>query len=84
MSTADPSGLHFSTYSTEESLPEIIALIQKDLSEPYSVFTYRYFVNRFPTLCEMVRNDSGELVAKSAIAICPVLANGAYNVIANH
>ena len=59
----------YSTYSSEEPLPEIIALIQKDLSEPYSVFTYRYFVNRFPNLCEMIRNAAGELVA---VVVCKI------------
>ena len=61
--------LVYSTYSSEESLPEIIALIQKDLSEPYSVFTYRYFVNRFPNLCEMIHNAAGELVA---VVVCKI------------
>ena len=64
MSSGD---LVFSTYSSESDLPEIISLIQKDLSEPYSVFTYRYFVNRYPSLCEMVRTQSGELVA---VVVC--------------
>jgi len=59
--------IKFSTYNSESELDEIVSLIQKDLSEPYSVFTYRYFVNRFPTLCEMVRNDSDQLVA---VVVC--------------
>ena len=63
------SDLVYSTYSSEESLPAIIALIQKDLSEPYSVFTYRYFVNRFPNLCEMVHNGAGELIA---VVVCKI------------
>ena len=29
----------------------IIDLIEKELSEPYIVYTYRYFVNQWPTLC---------------------------------
>ena len=61
--------LVYSTYSSEESLPEIMSLIQKDLSEPYSVFTYRYFVNRFPNLCEMIRNTAGELIA---VIVCKI------------
>jgi hypothetical protein len=32
------------------------ALIEKDLSEPYSVFTYRYFLNNWPDLCLLVRS----------------------------
>ncbi|KAA0202249.1 hypothetical protein HAZT_HAZT007915 [Hyalella azteca] len=29
----------------------IMALIQKDLSEPYSIYTYRYFIHNWPHLC---------------------------------
>ena len=46
-----------------------MALVEKDLSEPYSVFTYRFFVNVWPTLCEMVHNENGELVA---VVVCKI------------
>lgn len=32
-------------------LQGIIDLISLDLSEPYSIFTYRYFINNWPQLC---------------------------------
>eukprot|EP01117_Protostelium_nocturnum_P008785 TRINITY_DN3150_c0_g1_i1.p1 TRINITY_DN3150_c0_g1~~TRINITY_DN3150_c0_g1_i1.p1 ORF type:complete len:107 (+),score=6.64 TRINITY_DN3150_c0_g1_i1:70-390(+) len=44
----------FITYHTEEQLPWIVSLIEKDLSEPYSVYTYRYFLNSWPHLCFLV------------------------------
>lgn len=59
----------YSTYSSEESLPAIMRLVERDLSEPYSVFTYRYFVNLWPNLCEMVHNEQGELVG---VVVCKV------------
>jgi len=31
-------------YTDELELPAVMALIDKDLSEPYSIFTYRYFL----------------------------------------
>ena len=43
----------FRQYESEEDLPDMIALIEKDLSEPYSVFTYRYFVSPWPQLAEL-------------------------------
>ncbi len=61
--------LQYSTYESEDSLPAIMELVQKDLSEPYSVFTYRYFLNRFPQLCEMVHNSKNELVG---VVVCKV------------
>lgn len=41
----------FIPYGGESHLPSIQALIDRDLSEPYSVFTYRYFLNQWPQLC---------------------------------
>ena len=62
-----PKGLRYSTYEGEKSLSEITALVEKDLSEPYSVFTYRYFVNVWPMLCEMIHNEHNELVG---VVVC--------------
>lgn len=41
-------------YTSEEQLVGIMSLIEKDLSEPYSIYTYRYFINNWPQLCWMV------------------------------
>lgn len=38
-------------YENELQMPDIIRLIQKDLSEPYSIYTYRYFIHNWPKLC---------------------------------
>lgn len=35
-------------------LPNIRALISKDLSEPYSIYVYRYFLYQWGELCFMV------------------------------
>ena len=35
-------------------LPAIRALISKDLSEPYSIYVYRYFLYQWGHLCYMV------------------------------
>ncbi|KAK3936896.1 putative n-terminal acetyltransferase [Diplogelasinospora grovesii] len=37
-------------------LPAIRALISKDLSEPYSIFVYRYFLYQWAHLCYMALN----------------------------
>ena len=44
-------------YESELQMPEIMRLIQKDLSEPYSIYTYRYFIHNWPHLCFMVCFD---------------------------
>ena len=42
-------------YPGEHILAQIIALVAADLSEPYSIYTYRYFINNWPKLCHVVR-----------------------------
>jgi len=44
----------FIVYESELQMPDIMRLIQKDLSEPYSIYTYRYFIHNWPHLCFMV------------------------------
>lgn len=48
-------------YESELQMPDIMRLIQKDLSEPYSIYTYRYFIHNWPHLCFMAHVD-GECV----------------------
>ena len=38
----------FVDYVDESQLAPIMALVDRDLSEPYSIFTYRYFVHNWP------------------------------------
>ncbi|KJR79883.1 peptide alpha-N-acetyltransferase [Sporothrix schenckii 1099-18] len=38
----------------EQYLPSIRALISRDLSEPYSIYVYRYFLRQWSHLCFMV------------------------------
>lgn len=38
-------------YGDEHDLSMVMELIDKDLSEPYSIFTYRYFLQQWPHLC---------------------------------
>lgn len=47
--------LEFATYAGEHQLDRIMELVSRDLSEPYSIFTYRYFIHSWPHLCITVR-----------------------------
>lgn len=51
----DEHGVQYSGYESEEQLTDIIQLMKADLSEPYSVYTYRYFIHQWPHLCMLVR-----------------------------
>ena len=54
----DPlTGLRYVQYEVQKEstyLSPIRAIISKDLSEPYSIYVYRYFLNQWPQLCFMV------------------------------
>lgn len=55
------------SYESELQMPEIMRLIQKDLSEPYSIYTYRYFIHNWPKLCFLARHEGkciGAIVCK--------------------
>merc|ERR1712072_111751 len=43
--------VEYSQWKDETQMPLVMGLIEKDLSEPYSIFTYRYFINNWPSLC---------------------------------
>lgn len=51
------SGIQYVPYGTEKEspfLPAIRQLISKDLSEPYSIYVFRYFLYSWPDLAFMV------------------------------
>ena len=40
----DPDSIKIRTFESEEDLQTTIGLIETELSEPYPIYTYRYFV----------------------------------------
>jgi hypothetical protein len=56
-----PAELQYLQYANElekEYLPAIRALLATELSEPYSIYVYRYFLSAWPDLCILVRIKS--------------------------
>lgn len=54
-------------YESERQMSAIMQLITKDLSEPYSIYTYRYFIHNWPHLCFLAMHESeyvGAIVCK--------------------
>lgn len=41
------SAIHYRPYYGERDLPDIMALVQSGLSEPYVIYTYRYFLHQW-------------------------------------
>jgi len=48
------SKIQYIVYESERQMEAIMQLITKDLSEPYSIYTYRYFIHNWPKLCYLV------------------------------
>ncbi|KAH9948496.1 acyl-CoA N-acyltransferase [Amylocystis lapponica] len=44
------SNIVYRQYTGESDLPPIMALVQHELSEPYVIYTYRYFLHQWPHL----------------------------------
>lgn len=51
----DPE-LYFHSYKSENEMASIMSLISGTLSEPYSIYTYRYFIHNWPDLCFLCSN----------------------------
>ena len=47
-------GILYESFQDETQLPFITKLMEADLSEPYSIYTYRYFIHNCPQLCWIV------------------------------
>ena len=45
--------IEYRGYKDESEIAQIDKLVSTDLSEPYSIFTYRYFVSEFPSFTEL-------------------------------
>jgi peptide alpha-N-acetyltransferase len=63
----DALAVQYENYHGEQQLPEMLPLIEKDLSEPYSIYTYRYFLHQWPELCILAKiNDKtvGVIICK--------------------
>ena len=50
----DPDLIRYVAYENELQMPLIMRVIEKELSEPYSIYTYRYFIHNWPELCFLV------------------------------
>lgn len=59
--------INIKEYVNELQMPDLIRVIQKDLSEPYSIYTYRYFIHNWPKLCFLAMDEDkciGAIVCK--------------------
>lgn len=50
----DENNVQIVGYENENQMADIMGLITKELSEPYSIYTFRYFIHDWPRLCLLV------------------------------
>ncbi|QIW95007.1 hypothetical protein AMS68_000525 [Peltaster fructicola] len=70
MATQEAQAVHktkirYVTYSSDQEatlLPAIRQLISKDLSEPYSIYVYRFFLHGWPNLSHCAMDEDGNLI----------------------
>lgn len=63
--------LHYIQYDPAKEaqyLPAIRELISKDLSEPYSIYVYRYFLYQWGDLCYLVSCFASEAIGVNQMA----------------
>ncbi|KAF8152804.1 acyl-CoA N-acyltransferase [Pholiota molesta] len=56
-------------YRGEADLPHIMALVQSELSEPYVIYTFRYFLHQWPHL-SFLATDGGVSADPIGVIVC--------------
>ena len=77
--SADECEINYEDYTDESVLEDIQVLVAKDLSEPYSIFTYRYFIHNWPSLCICVyasNKDKNKELKHEMIGVIVCKADG--------
>ncbi|ORX61010.1 acyl-CoA N-acyltransferase [Piromyces finnis] len=59
--------ISYEPFESENQMSEITSLIESHLSEPYSIYTYRYFIHSWPDLCLLCYDKNRKCVG---VIIC--------------
>ncbi|KAI5451743.1 N-alpha-acetyltransferase 30 [Naganishia albida] len=74
------SDLIYRTFQSEEhDLPDIIALVDQELSEPYNIYTFRYFLQEWPHLAWLVHPPHNESNTHPSHAIATIVCKQDYH-----
>ncbi|KIJ22742.1 hypothetical protein M422DRAFT_196498 [Sphaerobolus stellatus SS14] len=63
-------GVLYRQYMGETDLPDIMELVQSELSEPYVIYTYRYFLHQWPHLSFLVRAIDATSSETVGVVVC--------------
>ncbi|KAG9324457.1 hypothetical protein KVV02_006601 [Mortierella alpina] len=66
--------IEYVRYESEHQLSGMMSLIENDLSEPYSIYTYRYFLHQWPKLSFLALDkDNGACIG---VVVCRLEPHG--------
>ncbi|KAK0463107.1 uncharacterized protein EV420DRAFT_1639191 [Desarmillaria tabescens] len=66
------SEIMYRQYIGESDLPHVMALVQNELSEPYVIYTFRYFLHQWPVLHPSIYIATNTILYLQASPILPV------------
>ena len=58
----DNNDIIYANYPGEHLIKEVMDLMTKNLSEPYPIYTYRYFLDNWPDLCIMAFDSKSTFI----------------------
>ena len=58
----EKNDITYKIYPGESLIQQIISIMQIELSEPYPIFTYRYFLDIFPDICICAYSKEGKFI----------------------
>ncbi|KAF8183840.1 acyl-CoA N-acyltransferase [Mycena galopus ATCC 62051] len=62
--------IFYRQYSGESDLPSIMDLVQSELSEPYVIYTFRYFLHQWPHLSFLAYPSDPATSAPIGVIVC--------------
>ncbi|KAF8890655.1 acyl-CoA N-acyltransferase [Infundibulicybe gibba] len=64
------SDIIYRQYAGESDLPHVMALVQNELSEPYVIYTFRYFLHQWPHLSFLAYPSDPSNSAPIGVIVC--------------
>ncbi|KAF8622808.1 hypothetical protein AX15_006734 [Amanita polypyramis BW_CC] len=64
------SDIVYRQYAGESDLPHIMALVQSELSEPYVIYTFRYFLHQWPHLSYLAYSNDPNMSQPVGVIVC--------------
>ncbi|KAG5645643.1 hypothetical protein DXG03_005634 [Asterophora parasitica] len=64
------SDIQYRQYLGEEDLPHVMDLVQSELSEPYVIYTFRYFLHHWPQLSFLAYSTTSGDKSPIGVIVC--------------